>query len=157
MTASGTWSSSPGPVTAARPTAPLSLCPVGAFLLSEGVRLRVASAAAALCLSEYRSVCRWPAVAAGSSAIRGQADGAGSSWATAAAALGKPRGGRNSRVPGAVQRPSRCPAEPDTNTESRLRYGPRLSSGALAQHPGHARCRQETGPPDGLTGRFHSD
>ena len=42
----------------------------------------------------------------------GQADGAGSSWATAAAVPGKPRGGRNSRVPDAVQHPSRCPAEP---------------------------------------------
>src|ERR1700682_4342790 len=93
MTGSGTWSSPPGPETAARPTALLSRCPAGAFRLLEEVRLRVASAAAAQCPSEYRSACRWPAVAAGSSAIRGQADGAGSFQAIGAAAAGRRRGG----------------------------------------------------------------
>jgi hypothetical protein len=88
------WSSPPGRVTAARPTAPLSRCPAGAFRLLEEVRLRVASAAPAQCLSEYRSACRWPAVAVGSSAIRGQADGAGSFQATGAAAPGRPCGGK---------------------------------------------------------------
>jgi hypothetical protein len=58
-----------------------------------GGRLRVASAAREQCLSEYRSACRWPTVAAGSSATRGQADGAGSFPAIGAAAAGRPRGG----------------------------------------------------------------
>src|SRR4030081_2904924 len=87
------WSSPPRRGIAVRPTALLSLCPVVAFRLPEEVRLRVALAPGAQCRSEYRSACRWPLVAAGSSAIREQADGAGSFPAIGAAAAGRPRGG----------------------------------------------------------------
>jgi hypothetical protein len=133
MTASGMWPSPLERVIAARPTASPSWYRATAFRQPAVARSPGASAAAAAFPSQYPSAHPGRAAAAASSATRVQAGGAGLFPATGAAASGRPRGARDSRVPDAVQRLSAAPQSRDQYNAA-LVMGPGSAAHHAARH-----------------------
>ena len=139
MTAPGTWSSPPRGAIAVPATASPSLSAALAFHRQVVAGFRARSIAPVRLRSMFRSAPPRRAAVAGSPAATARAPGAASSPATAAAAPGRPRGAERS-------------CSPDERSE--IRGGAsRIDLSRIALAP--SGLRNENGPPDHPTGRFH--